>query len=630
MSGIRTTPIAAHEPFQGTPSPKGDQWHRSTGPTTRKLGDTTFQYRDLNPAQNEIRLLRLLPAANFSIIECEILHISLDNPKDYVAISYAWGDEEDTQVIILDGHEFPVTSSLWHGLNRLRKSVPVIVWADAVCINQQNTEERNHQVQTMTSIYNKAYKVAVWLGLGADNSNMAMELLIEVMDVILQPLKLQSLIHSRNRRPHFQALVLLFDREYWNRLWVVQEITNARDITVYCGPCALPWSTYVMVSQAFRTHRRHLIHAFLDVPTPTEVESSSGASWDAVLGCRGPGGFSSVDRQFYSAGATGLVNALIYHRGKFCSDPRDKVYGILGILSPEQRAQFPVEYSTSTREVYIDVVDYYITSTKRLDILGASIHSTEHRNTFSLPSWVPDWSHHPRLVPLSRQNRRFSAAGATDALFSFSHRRKTLTISAIYIDHIATCGINLGSKIGIPHALMAFLNWRSKIIQTKGYDIPAHEAFCRTLSLDQAIGDNQLWTPSVWMAYVYRIFHSLLKESLPSLPLDENLEAYASGDDDANMSAALREEIISVYILDSVRGRRFGLTSSGQLFLGAGFCSAADVICVPLGCPTPVILRKQRQGYAYIGDVYVDGYMYGKAVEEWEKKDKKLLTFELH
>jgi hypothetical protein len=102
---------------------------------------------------------------------------------------------------------------------RLRsKSAPVIVWADAICINQGNIEERNQQVQTMTRIYQQAIEVAIWLGPEADNSNMALELLVELYRHKSSKTNILAIIQSPDRRDSFTALVALFDREYWGRL----------------------------------------------------------------------------------------------------------------------------------------------------------------------------------------------------------------------------------------------------------------------------------------------------------------------------------------------------------------------------------------------------------------------------
>jgi hypothetical protein len=211
------SPIVTLDRRLAVPQVSTPIWTRSSSPAPRKLGNTTFRYRNLDASHQEIRLLRILPKiVDHAPIECEILHTSLNDPRNYIAISYAWGDAENTQVIILDGHEFPVTVSLWQALERLRSaSYAVIVWADAVCINQQNTEERGMQVRFMARIYNLAFEVMVWLGPEDEDSHLALDLLRQISNchgTQVEEVKMRSIIKSPLLRNHFRALVCLFDR----------------------------------------------------------------------------------------------------------------------------------------------------------------------------------------------------------------------------------------------------------------------------------------------------------------------------------------------------------------------------------------------------------------------------------
>jgi hypothetical protein len=613
-------PITPHKLNQAvtpyTPPKAADGiWQRSSSPTPRRLGDTTFQYKDLDHAQNEIRLLRILPETT-SIVKCEVFHTSLDNARSYIAISYTWGDAEDTRTIMLDGHEFVVTESLQLALQRLRsRDYTVIVWADAVCINQGNINERNHQVQLMTSIYSKAYTMAIWLGQEANDSNLAMELLSEIVKVE-DSATMRDIIQSPTRRSQFEALVALFSRDYWKRLWVVQEIENARDITVYCGPGALSWETYTVASRLLLKHEPDLIRAF-----PSTTLALSGYTWVQVLVVFGPGRLRSMKRS--DGTFPRLFDALIYHREKGCSDPKDKIYGILGILSPREKSQFPVDYNISTRDVYINVVDYLLTTTRRLDVICASLHFPIYQSSIRLPSWVPDWSQNPQVDPMGHRCRSFCASATTDAKFSFSGRRSKLQIAAIPIDTIFQCGTPLGPPISTDSILMAFFQWRCILISRFGYDVPWHEAFCRTLCLDQT---RDRWASAEWMEWMYHAFGTLLREQLPELKLDDQLKYHA--EHSTPMSTGLREQLFSDYIERAMAGRRFFISRGDLLCLGSGVAWPGDIICVPLGCSTPIVLREHSQGcYTYIGDIYVDGYMYGRAVEELNSGQRQVQTF---
>jgi hypothetical protein len=246
--------------------PVQHMWQRSSSPPPRKLGDTVFRYRDIEPQNREVRLLRISPGLS-SMIHCELAHTSLETADTYKAISYAWGDPYDTTVVTLEGREFPVTTSLYQALQKLRSTdEAVLVWADAICINQSNLEERGHQVQLMAEIYRAASEVVVWLGPEADDSSAAIDLLRDLLNQSeledIYRSRVRWLINDGQRHRSWYALVCLFEREYWKRLWVIQEILNAKAVTVLCGSSALPWRAYVEAIDALTDHMPDLQGAF--------------------------------------------------------------------------------------------------------------------------------------------------------------------------------------------------------------------------------------------------------------------------------------------------------------------------------------------------------------------------------
>ncbi len=608
---------SSHSIEQGPPQ----IWQRSSSPALRRLGDTSYQYRDLDQRRNEIRLLRILPETT-SVVKCELFVTSLDKPCRYIAVSYAWGDTDDTETIILDGHEFVVTESLRLAFERLRsRHTPVTVWADAICINQGNTEERNLQVQAMTNIYQEAVEVAIWLGPERDGSNMALELLRDLYQCCHHPAQIRAIIESPNSKPYFQALVALFDREYWGRLWVVQEVINGNNITVYCGASSLPWDYCLVASDVLLKYYPYLIVAFLYV-SGIEAISASGRTCPGQLACGGPAVLRDLRKD---GGPAGLLEVLLYHQEKSCREPRDKVYGLLGILSPFERSQFPVDYSRPVKEVYIDVVDYLLTTTRSLDVICASINFPVHQNIDGLPSWCPDWSQRRRILPIWHRFRGFSASGELEPNFSFSKnsKRRILNISAIRLDKITICGVPLNPPICKGALLMAFFEWRLKLIDAKGYNQTDHEAFCRTLSCDQL---PDTWTPQEWLERTYRTFSLGLLGRFPALILDPHLMSYARN---LSLTLAEQKQTLSESFANSMTGRCFAITRSGLLCLGSGALQVEDIVCVPLGCSTPIILRKRGEGYTFIGDVYVDGYMHGKAIDDWKNGRLELETFSL-
>ena len=131
----------------------------SAGPREQLLYDR----RLLNA---EVRLLIISPSPDAShSLECQLRCVDMNTTPSFEALSYVWGDPEERAVFQCDGKHFSSTASLHRALVRIRPSdKPRAVWADAVCINQEDLDERAHQVTLMDRIYTQAQQVIVWLG----------------------------------------------------------------------------------------------------------------------------------------------------------------------------------------------------------------------------------------------------------------------------------------------------------------------------------------------------------------------------------------------------------------------------------------------------------------------------------
>lgn len=125
---------------------------------------------------NVIRLLQLHPRTKDNELSCNLVHVNHGGETRYEALSYAWGPPRFTEKLLIrvdrddpsDAHMM-ITENLSEALLALcLDDKPRYLWVDAICINQSNIEEKNHQVAQMGDIYRNAEKVIVWLGLQQD------------------------------------------------------------------------------------------------------------------------------------------------------------------------------------------------------------------------------------------------------------------------------------------------------------------------------------------------------------------------------------------------------------------------------------------------------------------------------
>ncbi|KAJ4125227.1 hypothetical protein NW754_013513 [Fusarium falciforme] len=210
----------------------------------RRLGDI-YYHRPFSLERPAFRLLRLERGTTLPI-RCSIFEAYLDEPDtliDYEALSYAWGSNDKSEVIIAEGRVLPVTESLHMALQHLRQEdIDRILWVDAICIDQSNVAERGHQVTSMGSIYERATNVIIWLGSVTLNklqhqvSSQAFRTSKrtdtdwrEVWDKIKgkQPAgrRFLSLGHG---------LEDLTTNPWFTRVWILQEVAKARRAQIHC------------------------------------------------------------------------------------------------------------------------------------------------------------------------------------------------------------------------------------------------------------------------------------------------------------------------------------------------------------------------------------------------------------
>lgn len=219
-------------------------------------------YRDLN--DREFRLLTLCSAPNKyhpliarlqkNMFQKEASNIdSLNEKRDYAALSYSWGDgSADHHIYLLpegtdrieDSFSLSIRENLFCALHRLRrKDVNVTLWVDALCIDQENTAEKTSQLGCMPDIYSQARMVCIWLG-ESDNerrSDKAMDFIPQLVDMAT----LDANTDAKDHAHQWAALSELTRDPWFARRWIVQEISLASKAVVYCGEKMVHWDVLV-------------------------------------------------------------------------------------------------------------------------------------------------------------------------------------------------------------------------------------------------------------------------------------------------------------------------------------------------------------------------------------------------
>ncbi|KAK6442912.1 hypothetical protein LTR95_000790 [Oleoguttula sp. CCFEE 5521] len=316
-----------------------------------------FQYRGLDPSRREIRILRIAPGRGLEPVRCSVSHVSFYDKEcpQYEAISYAWDHEGITAGIFLDDQPFTIPASAEQALRRMRYADAVrTLWIDAVCINQADLVEKGEQVARMDEVYWKADEEAEFDRLLAR---------IVLANTVPESVSVQ--------------LLPLYNSPWFGRLWVVQEVALAARCLAFAGTNELEWSDVVQVgwwlmwnSKRFRSeHRRARV--FANLSRCMEISKYTGR---------------------------GLGHCMLHLQAFDVTDPRDHVYGVLGLarrisVDPSSLDALYPDYAKEFDEVLRDSTLVDIAQTQSLYILHKVWHPVVTLPDDHFSSWTPRWDH---------------------------------------------------------------------------------------------------------------------------------------------------------------------------------------------------------------------------------------------
>ncbi|KAL3420136.1 hypothetical protein PVAG01_08635 [Phlyctema vagabunda] len=593
----------------------------------KKEVGTVYEYQSLDTSRDEIRLLRLLPAASSGDkIHGKIFHTSLKDAPPYQALSYTWGDLNGSRPIFIDGAFLLATPNLRHALQRLRpkQGAPeVIIWVDAVCINQDDVTERGMQTGKMRKIYQHAKSVNVWLGLKNNDSDAALALAKDLHNCASET-EVSDIVQDPARAEDIRALVFLFRRQYWWRIWVIQEVHSARCAMVYCGNHVIPWPALDRVCDMLKSEETHLRRLYYDSP-----------SFIRTLVSGGPRGLQLSRFSPSETHAPPLLELLLSHKSKKSTDPKDKVYALVGISS--SRNDFgPIDYKLSVREIYTHTARHIIQTSQRLDVICVRQHDF---NQHQLPSWAPDWSRRSpshrehTVIGLPHDQDEFAAAGETSACVTFSGDGYVLHTTGIILDTIRKTGWAFkrpGAQSESKNALRTFRQWWNLFIALKGDSLQAQAIFCRIISCGTwQDGDTDTYNDK--LNAIMSLYNSTLSEStnryMEPLPIDNSTDSIVVRSEEDYEKFRLAT-ILSASLM--MNQRRFVFSNSGIVGLAPWTAEEGDIICVLHGCRFPVVLRKEADHFILIGEAYIDGFIDGEALRGADEGRYESSTFAIH
>ncbi|KAJ0159780.1 Heterokaryon incompatibility protein 6, OR allele [Colletotrichum tanaceti] len=344
----------------------------------------------LQDPKRQIRLFALQPGDPGSTIRGAFSTANIDVRPSYHCVSYVWGDALNTTDIVVGGRAFTVTTSLFSALCRIRSSRDTIhLWADALCINQEDNEEKRLQVNMMFEIYSRCAGCFIWMGeiatdregLTVDAARVAFDFMSLLLTAGPEDPWPEALAAPESRLSVGRTLRALMECPWWSRMWTLQECVAPGAATVLWGPLSIPWAS--VLGAGSRILR--------GVPSEGWEDHLNAINWEANFSAVAVPLLSLDGETKARHDAECRIPALdLFWRytQRQATDPRDRVYALLPWVGHALESVASSDYEVGYEELYGRVTADLIRSDRSLlPLMGRPPGEVPLEG----PSWVLDW-----------------------------------------------------------------------------------------------------------------------------------------------------------------------------------------------------------------------------------------------
>lgn len=554
------------------------------------------------------RLLTLLPGEEGAPLRCQIDEVTNPSNTSYEALSYAWDDSESSSSIeiceIADvdspGRFIPIMPNLYQGLRRLRCREPRSLWVDAICINQDDIQEKGHQVARMGRTFRDAAQVIVWLG--EDDAYPRTRALLTQDGKNRWPLTLPEADFGE-----------LFTIPWFFRAWAVQEYVLPQHVYYQLGALSIPGQhveTVITRHGAYLDGAKVLHGQWKSICLLFEhrklMQNRKAEKPDPRL---------SLVRTF-----------LDLTRQRLCRDSRDRIYGIVGMFN---NTSIVPNYSLPPQQVYQEFVSRHLEAGDFAILHECCIGITNADEQSYVPFFGQSRSR-TKYIPFADPLTATYSAGL--------HRPPTVNV-----DYGASISI-LGSAIDTVHWKLDFADDFQIALDSMGLvvpdvtetaQIPLHGtwgAIYQTImaqlvtnAADRAqwrkdYDENRLAPQFAKPPYPHNNLFEVITRAIRT-DLDAEVDFVSSKGQirtDAHLHRSRREILAE---------RSLFWTTQGYIGLGSRYLQPGDEVAVFDGDTTPFLLRQtaatgeKGMDHKIVSDCYVYGWMYGPFPDKTVAKD---------
>ncbi|RJE18321.1 Heterokaryon incompatibility protein HET [Aspergillus sclerotialis] len=348
----------------------------------------SFNHRAVPSDGHHIRLLKFEDTVTNEPLRFSLRAYRLSDKIVYNALSYEWASPTADKRIIINNRPFLIRANLHSFLEILAGSEErnTLLFADAISINQEDVFERNAQVQRMRDVYRQAAKVLVWLGPRSAETDL-------IFDMCTEGRQDEVDIHGSTG----EALDMVYQRSYWTRLWIIQELFFAREAIIFCGSKFVPWSSFLRLPTCVKGDFARGGFTGYDIALGS---SPRGLYTREILGYLGRVGQDSI------FGKT-LDEVVIRFGRAQCLDVRDHVYGLLGLVRARREDSRGVEvkadYSATAAALFVRLLSNMPIPGRIFNLVFevglTHLGHIRHVNEFHACEWCKLWNERDSGAP---------------------------------------------------------------------------------------------------------------------------------------------------------------------------------------------------------------------------------------
>ncbi|KAK3312686.1 heterokaryon incompatibility protein-domain-containing protein [Apodospora peruviana] len=627
-----------------------------------------------------IRLVSVAVNAEHKL-SATIKHVAFDekDPIVYSALSYVWGEPLFTVPMRCDdgASMLKITPTLHDALLHATKFSPnEDLWIDQICINQKDDAERSEQVKMMTSIYNYAKTVIAYVGPSGPSTDRAVDLITRVgtmagkmagdmfrwddeQSYTPESLKSYEKISYEQSTEmgipfhdteSWDAFSEFYDRKWYQRIWIVQEILPSRHAVVVCGSHSVKWE-HVKHAAAWYHYKAAVVSGRHKRKVDgIQLTQGMDLTWNLRLGSE-----YLAELMGQKTGPTHrwtLQRLLTAFRGREATDPRDKVYALVGLsdLAPELSGNekgLRIDYGKDVKTVFTEAARAIIGTenlSPNLDVLLAARRTTcacagepSREEQEGWPSWVPDWRRHfgwgcqwgvgwpieEWSVESYKAGKHTNLDQKGDDIFTLRVRGKVLGRVIYASPHAHVSEMLQNDAIRKTEAICLDMLQESLSVSDNRYlptGQPIEVAFAMTLignRFPKTLKEKGVITEETYAENYLGFLDSLL---MPKDTEEERTIRERTGLPYYDKYGFDNDWIEAV--MHAVCERRFYVTDTGLIGLGNHYMREGDVVVKLVGMSLPCVLRPRRrrpygvngngqEGYEFIGEAYCHGEMGG-------------------